>query len=394
MKIAFIGCGFVADFYMSSMHYHSELELIGVYDKDKDRLEQFCNYYVINKYESVEQLLNDDEVELVFNLTNPNEHFEVTKSCFKAGKHVYSEKPLAMDYAQAEVLVSMSKNLNLHLGSAPCSLLGSTPQTIWKALNDDVIGSVRLVYANFDAGMTHRFKPWNWRSVSGAPWPAKDEFEVGCTYEHAGYFLTWLTAFFGSAHTVSAFSSTQLPDKGIKIDKITPDLAIGCIEYDNGVVARVTTSIIAPLDKSLTIVGDKGVIYTRDMRDDASPVYIRKTPPGKIESALEYRVDFWKNKFERLVNWIPWSWGNHWRFNHKYRFAKKPKIKNSGKYKPVDFCSGPAEMVNAIDKKIPPIISADLALHVNEIIEVLQYPERFSGSKKIKSKVDQINLMR
>lgn len=390
MNIAMIGCGYVADFYMSSLKYHPELRLVGAYGRDAGRLRAFGNYYSVRTYESLEELVDDPSVEMVLNLTNPRSHYEVTKLCLEAGKHVYSEKPLAMDYESAKNLVHIAKLNDLQLSSAPCSLLGETAQTIWKALQENVIGPVRLVYANFDAGMTSRYKPWEWRSASGAPWPAKDEFEVGCAYEHAGYFLTWLAAFFGPARRVTAFASSQSPDKGIPVDGMAPDFTVGCIEYAGGIVARATCSILAPKDKSLTIIGDRGVIYTKDMRDDASAVYVRCTPPHRLEMALEYRLDYWLDRAERWFNWIPWSWGNHWRLHHKYPFARKAAIRSSSRYKPVDFCRGPAEMAEAIREKRPCRLSGELGTHITELIEALQYPERFGGRREIESDFDPI----
>jgi predicted dehydrogenase len=385
MKIAIVGCGFVADFYMASVGYHKDLEICGVFDRDSARLNEFSKYYSLPIYKSFDELVLDPSVELVLNLTNPMEHYSVTRALLQAGKHVYSEKPLAMDYESARELVELSKQKDLYLGSAPCSFLSETAQTIWKALKDDVIGPVRLVYANFDAGMTHRSAIHKWRSASGALWPAKDEFEVGCTYEHAGYFLTWLAAYFGPARNVTAYAACLIPDKGVAVDFITPDFSVGCIEYDNGIIARVTSSIIAPLDKSLMIIGDRGVIYTRDMRDDASPVYVSRTQPNGISSALEYRLDYWSNRLEKSINWIPWFWGVNRRLRKKYPFVVKPAKRSSGNYKPVDFCRGPADMVEAIMNKQPTRVSADLGLHITELIEVLQYPERFAGQKKIKT---------
>ena len=299
MNIAIIGCGYVADFYMASLRYHPELVIVGAYDIDSERMAKFCSYYTLPQYSDIDEVMGDQKVEMIWNLTNPKSHYEVTKQSLEAGKHVYSEKPLAMTYKDAQDLSVIAKENEVYLSSAPCSMLGVTAQTIWDALNKNVIGDVRLIYANFDAGMTHQYKPWRWKSVSGAPWPAKDEFEVGCTYEHAGYFLTWLAAFFGPARKVHSFASTLIKDKGIPVDVITPDFALGCIEYDNGIIARVTTSIVAPLDKSLMIMGDRGVIYTKDLRDDAAPVYVQKIPPGRLEAALGYRMEFYINILER-----------------------------------------------------------------------------------------------
>jgi predicted dehydrogenase len=261
---------------------------------------------------------------------------------------------------------------------------------MWKAIRGGVIGPVRLVYANFDAGMTPECKPWLWKSASGAPWPAKDEFEVGCTYEHAGYILTWLAAFFGQAKSVHAFASCQLPDKGVPVNVMTPDFTVGCVEYAQGVVARVTCSLVAPLDRSLTVIGEKGVLYTKDIRNDASPVYVRRAPASHVETALEYRLDQVRDRVERLLNWVPWSWGNRWRFMRKYPFAMKPLFRKSGAHKPVDFCRGPAEMAEAIRQGRPCRLSPELALHVMELLEALQYPDKSGGCRRIRSSFEPI----
>ena len=121
---------------------------------------------------------------------------------------------------RSKLVASGATKRELYLASAPCSLLSETAQTVWKAIRENAIGQVRLVYANFDDGMiAPKLSPWTWTNECGVPWPAKDEFEVGCTYVHAGYVLTWLAAFFGPAKTVTSFSSCQIPDKGIPVDR-------------------------------------------------------------------------------------------------------------------------------------------------------------------------------
>ncbi len=98
------------------------------------------------------------------------------------------------------------------------------------------------------------------------PWPYKDEFEVGCTLEHAGYYLGWLAAWFGPAVTVTSFASVQVPDKvpGETFAVTSPDFSVACIQFASGVVARLTCSILAPHDHSLKVVGDeRRLIYAR-----------------------------------------------------------------------------------------------------------------------------------
>lgn len=383
MNIAIIGCGYVAGLYGKTLVNYPELKLVGAFDKNEENLAAFCHRWPARRYGSFQELLNDRAVEMILNLTNPRDHYDVTRSCIEAGKHVYSEKPLAMDSESAAELVDLAERKNVYLAAAPCSLLGETAQTIWRALQEGVIGQVRLVYANFDDGMiAPKMSPWFWRDESGVPWPAKDEFEVGCTYEHAGYILTWLAAFFGPALNVTAFASCQIPDKGLPVDSMAPDFSVGCIEYAEGIVARVTCSLVAPKDRSLVIIGDDGIIFTENVRNDAAPVFIRKIPPSRMQRAIECRL----NRLLRCLK--PAGAKDDWHFRRKYPFARRPAGRFVSPSKPVDFCRGPAEMAEAIRQKRSCRLSARLGLHMVELIETLQYPKRFGGRRTIKSKFD------
>ena len=278
MKLAIVGCGFVADYYLATLALHPELTVDGVYDRVPERADLLSRAYGLRTYSSLNQACNDPQVEMVLNLTNPRSHFEVSKAALLAGKHVYSEKPLAMTLTEATELVELAESRGLALTAAPCSLLGETAQTVWKALRENAVGTVRVVYAEMDDGMVHCMNYRAWKSVSGIPWPYKDEFEVGCTLEHAGYYVTWLVAMFGPAESVTSFASTQVADKvpGEALSLASPDFSVACIRFRSGVVARLTCSILAPHDHALKIVGDEGVLYATEAWDYRAPVFVRR----------------------------------------------------------------------------------------------------------------------
>src|SRR6186997_2721777 len=98
MRVAIVGCGFVADYYIQTLPNHPGLELVGVMDRDPKRAERFARYYSLTRYDSLDALLADPLVETVINLTSPNSHYDVSKRALLAGKHVYTEKPMAMRF--------------------------------------------------------------------------------------------------------------------------------------------------------------------------------------------------------------------------------------------------------------------------------------------------------
>jgi predicted dehydrogenase len=371
-NIAIVGCGFVADYYLKTLSNYPHLKLSGVMDRVSDRADFFAKKYEVPAYRSLDELLESPDVDIVLNLTNPGSHYEVSHQCLEAGKHVYSEKPLAMEMSQATHLVEMAESKGLIVTSAPCSLLSETAQTIWKTLREEKLGKVRLVYAEMDDGLVHRMPYKKWVSESGIPWPYKDEFEVGCTLEHAGYYITWLVAFFGPIKQVTAFSSTLVDDKDtdIPLDENAPDFSVACLTFESGVVARLTCSIVAPHDHTLRIIGDEGILYTEDCWYYRSPVYIRRW----INLRRKTFLNPWKQKVKLLTPPGQWQYGS--------RGSQR-----------MDFCRGVAEMAESLDQDRPCRLSPRYSLHVNEVVLAIQNALDTGDRQTITTRFDPIAPM-
>jgi predicted dehydrogenase len=371
MRIAIVGCGFVADYYIKTLIHYPQLELVGVMDRDPERSTHFSTYHSVRAYRSLEELLEDSKVDIVVNLTNPSSHFSVSKASLEAGKHVYSEKPLAMSLAEAQELYDLAQKNELYLSSAPCSLLGETAQTLWKALREEKIGQPRLVYAEMDDGMVHQMPYKQWVSESGIPWPYKDEFEVGCTLEHAGYYLTWLPAFFGPAETITAFSSCLISDKqtDVPLDVNAPDFSVACIQFSSGVVARLTCSILAPHDHTLRVIGDRGILHTEDSWFYRSPVYIKR----QITIRRKTLLTPWRENYP-LVGKGASRYG--------YRGSQQ-----------MDFSRGIVELASAIEENRPCRLAADYCLHVNEMVLSIQNALNTSSPYRLTSSFAPIDPM-
>jgi predicted dehydrogenase len=371
MQIAIVGCGFVADFYLKTLPLQRELTLVGVMDRDADRASRFSAHYSVPAYPSFEALLEDERVDIVVNLTNPSSHFTVSKACLEAGKHVYSEKPLALRFSEARELVELAESKGLQISSAPCTFLNESAQTMWKALRENRIGTARLVYAEMDDGLVHRTPYRKWVSESGTPWPYKDEFEVGCTIEHAGYAVTWLSGFFGPAQSVTAFSACLIPDKqtDVPLDVATPDFSVACVKFRSGVVARLTCSIVAPRNHSLKIFGDEGVLCVDDLWNDRSPVYMKRMITIRRRTILTP----WKRKYPLVGRSNPQA---------RYRGAQQR-----------NFCRGIAELATAVRERRSPRLAARYCLHNTEIVLAIQGSVETGAAYAVSSSFDPIEPM-
>ena len=277
VPIAFVGCGYVFDHYMTTHGAHPELVVRGVFDLDRARAETVGRVYGFRVYASYAELLADD-VELVVNLTSIEAHFDVTRTALEAGKHVYSEKPLTTDLAEARALFDLAAAKGLTLSAAPCNFLSDTVQTMWRAVRDRAIGTPLLVYAEFDDNPIYLMKPEGWRSRTGAPWPYVHEYEAGCTFEHVGYHLVWLCAMFGPVRSVTAFAKALVAHKtDVPLHPAdTPDFSVAVLDFASGVTARVTCSIVAPADHRLRIIGTEGELSTDTYRHYQSPVTLER----------------------------------------------------------------------------------------------------------------------
>jgi predicted dehydrogenase len=386
LNIAVVGCGYVADHYMETLHYHPELTLVGVTDKQRNRAEILANHYGLEVYESTEELMADPDVTLVVNLTDPKNHYAVSKAALMAGKHVYSEKPLGVNLAEARELVALAEKKGLLISGAPCSILSETAQTIWKAVNDGAVGKPRVVYAELDDNPIYKMKPEAWTNARGIPWPYLGEYEVGCTLKHAGYYLTWICAIFGPAKTITAFSSCAVPDKtDIPMEPAdTPDISVACIAFESGVIARLTCSIVGPYDHRIQVIGDEGLLTANECWHYGAPVFLERYSQLSLnarksrtvrESSMLKTVFGVGGKRQKLVTKPISQYPDRFaelKQRKRSLFGTLVKAMSKRELVSMDFFRVVAEMAEAIESKRRCHIPADFVLHVNELTLAMQ----------------------
>ncbi|NDV98286.1 Gfo/Idh/MocA family protein [Salipiger sp. PrR002] len=356
-QVALLGCGFVADLYLRSLQAMEGITVHSVHDRDAARLSRFCAHWKLRAEPDLQAFISALPADcIVLNLTNPAEHYALNRRLLEAGHHVYCEKPLAMEIEQARALHALAAERGVMLASAPCSVLGEAAQTLGHALRAGTAGTPRAIYAELDDGFIPQAPYQGWTSESGAPWPYEDEFRVGCTLEHAGYYLTWLIGWFGTVRKVVAASAEVLPDKA-GLGPTAPDLSVATLFFENGPVTRLTCSIVASHGHGIRIFGDRGVLSCEASWDNAAKVKFAK------RGALRRRLV--ESPFPRRI---------------RLKQPTHPKVKRWGAAA-MNFMLGPAEMLDALRENRPCRLSADFALHLTEVTLAIQNAGEDAGAQ-------------
>ncbi len=235
LRIGIIGCGNIAGPYAKDLATYPYIELAGVGDIDPARAEKLAAEYKTRAYPTAEALLDDPAIDLVVNLTIFNAHKEVTTRCLQAGKHVYSEKPLALTYAETQELLTLAREKNLRIGCSPFTILGEAQQTAWKWVREGRLGQVRLVYAEINQGRIEKWHP--------EPQPF---YEVGILFDVGVYPLTILTTMFGPVRRVWTYGKLIYPDRvtkrGVPFHISVPDFALVMLEMADGTLVRLAAN--------------------------------------------------------------------------------------------------------------------------------------------------------
>ena len=256
LRVALVGCGNIAARYAARVVAAPQLELAGATDLLPGRAAAIVAEFGGREYASRDELLGDDEVDTVVNLTVAHAHAEVTAASLEAGKHVHTEKPVALRYEEARELGALAARHNVRLSCAPATLLGESLQTAWKLLRENGIGRVRAVYAEANWG---RIESWH-------PSP-EGLYAAGPVLDVGVYPLTAVTGMLGPVRRVVAYGTTLQPERvrldGAAFTPGAPDFAVAVLELEGGAVVRLTATfwVGAGKQRGLELHGDDASLY-------------------------------------------------------------------------------------------------------------------------------------
>ena len=255
MHCLFVGAGAIATEYAAELDA-GPLTLAGVCDLDGERATALADEYGCPAFTDLDTALAAVDAPLVVNLTSHAAHAPVTRAALEAGRHVYSQKPLALDAGVAAELLELARERNLALGCAPGTPNAPSQRRAGRLVADGRLGPVQLGYAHAHVG---RVTDWHDRP---------DSFlDIGPLYDGGVYPLALLVSWFGPVASVrTADTLDSWPDRDDR-RPAAPSHIEATLEFAAGPTVRLTASLYAPHRSrefyGLELHGDDGSLYLR-----------------------------------------------------------------------------------------------------------------------------------
>ena len=275
-RVGIVGCGVISHEYARNAAAFSGFEIVACADLDVARQQALAAEYGLRAVDPRE-LLSDPAIDIVLNLTPPAAHSELTRSALEAGKHVYSEKPLAMVAPDALALLELADARELQVGCAPDTFLSGPYQHARELVDRGAIGVPLAVSATMLAGGQ---EAWH---------PDPDIFfqdGAGPLLDMGPYYVTAIVALLGPVSRVAGLATQLVGDRSVEIGPRagerftaeTPTHTAAVMQLSSGVMATLVATFEAPghYASSFLVLGSEGTIWLPDPNMFDGPIRLRQ----------------------------------------------------------------------------------------------------------------------
>lgn len=262
--VGVIGAGVISTEYLTNLTAFPDLEVRFVADIDQARAGAQAGAFGVASAGPVEQLLADDGIEIVVNLTIPKVHVEVARQVLAAGKNVWSEKPFALDRVSGRALLDAAHAAGLRVATAPDTFLGAGIQSARRLVESGAIGAPLTALTLM-------------QSPGPESWHPNPDFlfqeGAGPLFDIGPYYLTALVQLFGPVDRVSAVASTARqtrvigsgPRTGEEFAVTVPTHVSALYEFESGQIAQSIFSFDSKLGRTqFEVAGVNGTLVVPD----------------------------------------------------------------------------------------------------------------------------------
>jgi predicted dehydrogenase len=277
--VGILGCGQISKAYLTTLAIPPTVRVVAVADISAERAEARAKQFHIERTCGPDGLLADPDVEIVVNLTPSRSHAESNLSTIAARKAVFTEKAMASTFADALAIADAARGAGLRLGVAPATFLGAGLQTARAAIDAGLIGTPTGATANF----THPGPDeWVW---DPEPFYAPGG---GPLFDMGPYYLTSFVNLLGPATRVTGSARQTANERrltlgrraGETIPVEVPTNTSATIEFASGAVATLVAAWddrVTETTRSIEIHGTAGSLHITDPNTLDGPIRIRRS---------------------------------------------------------------------------------------------------------------------
>lgn len=232
LKVAVIGCGSVSNRYLPQLLSSKYIQVVSLCDIKYNRAQEQNEKYKVGAktYPHIDAMLKGEPFDMMVTLTDMQVHGDLNKKALLAGKHVWSEKPMANTYAEGKALLDLARSKKLRLWGAPAVVNSPQFEFMSKTIQEGKLGRVAAAHGQY--------------GHTGPTWSAFFYEKGGGSMPDLGvYNMATLTGLLGPARSVVAMTSIVNPERTVddkgKIKVEVEDNAHLLLEHDKGVISHV-----------------------------------------------------------------------------------------------------------------------------------------------------------
>lgn len=232
LRVAVIGCGSVSNRYIPHLQSSPLIEVVSLCDIKYERAVAQNNQYKVNAatYPNIDAMIKGVPFDMMVTLTDMQQHGDLNKKALMAGKHVWSEKPMANTYAEGKALLELAKSKNLRLWGAPAVV--NSPQFAFmaKCIQEGKLGRVASAHGQY--------------GHTGPGWSSFFYEKNGGSMPDLGvYNIATMTGLLGPALSVMAMTSIVNPERMIDekglVKVEAEDNAHILMDHGKGIISHV-----------------------------------------------------------------------------------------------------------------------------------------------------------
>jgi predicted dehydrogenase len=284
LGVGLLGCGNIAPKYVRGLHVWDVLEVVSCADLDVSRAHALAREHDLSKSYGVEEMLADDDVDIVVDLTSHQAHAAVGLAVVSAGKHLYQEKPFTHTVGEGQTILDEARRRSVLVAGAPDGFLGGGLQTCRKLIDDGAIGEP---VGAFTAYVQHHPDEWH---------PDAEGYHVaggGPLHALGSYLITALVALLGPVTEAGATAIDAREERRIRVGPRAgtpfrvraPTHVAGTLDFAGGATATVLASyeLWATNLPELELYGTAGAIVGPHPDSYAGPVRLAAAPSTEWE---------------------------------------------------------------------------------------------------------------